>query len=135
MGKNKSVSKSVSVFCKTEVILSKPKPVSIFCLGKGVNEPSSSRLYCINTKFHNSRYLSSTPTPPPSFDAFFSPKSIYISEHGPQGPVGPTFQKLSFSPNLTILFSERPIMLCQILWDSSSSSNMETHNLSSENPI
>ena len=114
IGKNKSVSKSVSAFCKTEAILSKPNPVSIFCFGKGVNEPSSSRLYCINTKFHNSRYLSSTPTPPPSFDAFSSPKSMYISEQGPQGPVGPTFQKLSFSPNLAILFSGTPIRLCQI---------------------
>src|SRR3989338_6121396 len=74
-------------------------PVSTEGFGKGVNWPSLLRLNCMKTKFHNSKSRS------PS--KFFlvtlpDPKSHKISEQGPQGPVSPIDQKLSFSPRRKI---------------------------------
>src|SRR5574340_503542 len=108
---NRSVSKLLSFPCKTAEILSSPIPVSMLGFGRGVRFPDSSLLYCIKTRFHSSRNLSqSHPTlhselPHPAS----SPLSIIISEHGPQGPVSPICQKLSFAPRRTILSEGIPV--------------------------
>src|SRR6056297_947695 len=60
----------------------------------------------------------------------FSPRSKYISEHGPHGPV-PISQKLSSFPSLTILSLGTPISFSHISYASSSSSYTVTHNFSS----
>ena len=55
IGVNKSVSKFVLASWITLVILSSPIPVSIFCLGSGVYEPSLLWLNSENTKFQISK--------------------------------------------------------------------------------
>ena len=78
---------------------SKPMPVSIFLLFNGRNVPSVSALNCMNTRFQISMQYGEpalTSEPPVSP---FSVRSMWISEHGPQGPVSPIIQKLSFLPH------------------------------------
>ena len=85
-------------------------PVSMLGEGSRVMVPAASRLNCMNTRFQISRYRShSQPTvhsgrPQP----YPSPRSMMISEHGPQGPVSPMDQKLSFSPKRTMRASGSP---------------------------
>ena len=58
IAENISVSKFVFLCCMTAVILSSPIPVSMLGFGRGASAPDSSLLYCMKTRFHNSRYLS-----------------------------------------------------------------------------
>src|SRR5690554_6660079 len=93
-------------------------------LGRGVMFPFSSRLYCINTKFQisNQRSQSHSPIAQTSASHFLSsPLSIRISLQGPQGPVSPIDQKLSFSPNRNILSLGTGVNSCHKLKASSSS--------------
>ncbi len=86
-------------------------------LGSGVIFPDSSRSYCMKTRFQSSRYRSQSHVPMPQFgpQAISLPWSMMISEHGPQGPVSPMDQKLSFSPMRTIRPVGTPIISFQRL--------------------
>src|SRR3989338_7745793 len=100
----------------TAVSLSSPIPVSMLGLGRGVNLPFRSLLYCMNTRFHISRNLSQSQ---PTLQVFLpqptsSPWSMIISEHGPHGPVSPIAQKLSFSPSLTMRSFDMPVSFSHI---------------------
>ena len=78
---------------------SNPIPVSITLNGKGTSEPSALRSYCMNTRFHISmtRGLSllTSEAPETALRSSSGRRSIWISEHGPHGPVSPISQKLS----------------------------------------
>ena len=68
--------------------------------GNAVREPSGAWLNCMNTRFQNSMKRSpcgSCSGPPSGPNA--GPRSMWISEHGPHGPVSPICQKLSLSPS------------------------------------
>ena len=75
---------------------SKPMPVSTFFAGSGENVPSGFALNSMKTRFQISMHsgdpaLTSDPAVSP-----FGVRSMCSSEHGPQGPVSPIIQKLSF---------------------------------------
>ncbi len=123
-----SDSKMFSLFWLTIAMRSSPRPVSMEGFGRGFRFPVSSRLYCMKTRFQSSRnrgvffasasYGSSGP--------YCFPRSMYISEHGPQGPVGPMLQKFSSSPfsmfpNRNICLSGMPMTFCHMARASSSS--------------
>ncbi len=120
-------------FCITVAILSSPIPVSILGFGRGVSLPVLSLSYCMKTRFHNSLHLSQSHFPIPHSGASHrssSPLSMKISLQGPQGPISPMLQKLSFSPNLTILSAGIPVISCHSLKASLSSLYIVTHSLS-----
>src|SRR3989339_913090 len=100
---------------------SSPMPVSMFFFGSGLRLPSDCRSNWVNTRFHISRYRSQLhPGAQSGFPQLSDgPMSINISEHGPQGPVGPIFQKFESSPSLMILDSGT--IFFQRLYASSSS--------------
>ncbi len=50
-----SVSNTVSVPCTSAATRSTPEPVSMLGRGSGSNLPPSSMLYCMKTRFQNSR--------------------------------------------------------------------------------
>ena len=82
-GRIRSVSHSESTPCSTVSTRSRPAPVSIDGLGSGVSVPVSSRSYCMNTRFQNSRKrspCSSTAGPPSGPNS--GPRSRWISLHG-----------------------------------------------------
>jgi hypothetical protein len=74
---------------------SKPMPVSTCLAGRGVSLPSGPRLNWINTRFQISitRASSALTRSPPFLSGV---RSMWISLHGPQGPLSPISQKLSF---------------------------------------
>ncbi len=78
--------------------------------------------YCMKTRFQismkRSPSASALPGGPPGI---LSPWSKKISEHGPQGPVSPMRQKLSWSAMRMIRSSGRPAIFFQIVAASSSS--------------
>ena len=76
---------------------SNPAPVSIPGLGSGTSSPEGWRSSVWKTRFHNSTYRSSPPPTGPPPIPHSGPRSKWISEHGPQGPVSPISQKLSSS--------------------------------------
>ncbi len=86
---------------QTAVMRSSPMPVSMLGRGRGTMLPFSSRSYCMNTRFQISRNRSQSHLPMPQLgpQLMSSPWSTWISEQGPQGPVSPMDQKLSFSPS------------------------------------
>ena len=133
IGNNKSVSKLFGFPCTTAVILSSPAPVSMFFLGRGSRCPSSILFHSVKTKFQISmKRLSVSGSPSLEFSSppNFTPRSTYISEHGPQEPVGPAAHQLSSSPNLTILSLGKLHSETQSSSASSSVSKTLTHNLS-----
>jgi hypothetical protein len=77
-------------------------PVSTWRAGSGLSEPSSWRLNSMNTRFQSSMKRSLpalTPRPlsaPSRGSVPGPPRSMWISVQGPQGPVSPISQKLSF---------------------------------------
>src|SRR5678815_5657499 len=88
---------------------SKPIPVSTCFAGNGSRLPSFNRLNCINTLFQISITCGWS-----LFTSSFAScclrslsvrQSTCISVQGPQGPVSPISQKLSFLPNGNILSS------------------------------
>ena len=93
-----------------EVTRSKPMPVSTCCAGSGVNVPSGLALYWMKTLFQISMQRASEPLTSVAPSACSSGevsrgpgrRSTWISVHGPQGPVSPIIQKLSFLPPLTM---------------------------------
>ncbi len=93
-GTKRSVSQLEFTPCMTAERRSSPIPVSIDGAASGEVSPFELRLNCMKTRFHismkRSESRSSLLTGP-------EPKSHIISEHGPQGPVSPIAQKLSFS--------------------------------------
>ena len=102
-----SFEKSVKFFvvAKMPATLSSPMPVSIFLLLSGSNVPSGRALNCMNTRFQISMQrgepaLTSAPPVSP-----FGVRSMWISEQGPQGPVSPIIQKLSFLPHFFMCVS------------------------------
>ncbi len=100
MAWNRSVSKLEYTPWHTAAMRSSPMPVSMEGLGSAVRVPSAAWSYCMNTRFQISRYRSQSHLPMPQSgpQVMCSPWSMRISEHGPQGPVSPMDQKLSFSP-------------------------------------
>ena len=80
--------------------LSRPIPVSTCFCGSGSSEPFAFLLYCMNTRFQISitrwwlLFTSSTPGTCARSSSLL--RSMWISLHGPQGPVSPISQKLSF---------------------------------------
>jgi hypothetical protein len=84
------------VHCTMPLTRSKPMPVSTCWAGSGLKEPSGLALNWMKTRFQISMHsaeplLTSEPrVSPPGV------RSTWISEHGPQGPVSPIIQKLSF---------------------------------------
>ena len=107
-------------------------PVSMLGLGRGVRTPSAVRLYCMKTRFQISRYRSHSHLPMPQSGPqdMASPWSMRISEQGPQGPVSPMDQKLSFSPMPTMREGGSPEIFSQRRAASSSSWKTVAHNLS-----
>ena len=92
------MAKSVKPFVPwmIEVRRSKPMPVSTCCAGSGVKVPSGLALNWMKTLFQISMHsallwLTSRPLVSPA-----GVRSMWISEHGPHGPVSPIIQKLSF---------------------------------------
>ena len=49
-----SVSKIEGASCSSMALRSRPIPVSMFCLGSGVSDPSAWRSYSMKTRFQNS---------------------------------------------------------------------------------
>ena len=132
IGKIKSVSKLLSLFCNTDAKRSKPAPVSMFFLANGSYVPSAVRLNCVNTRFQISRKRSQS-QPGAQFGSSqprSGPKSKKISLSGPHGP-SPISQKLS-SKRL-MWFSGKPISLCQVSYASWSSGYTVTYNFSLSN--
>src|ERR1700740_2075325 len=86
-------------------------PVSTCREGSGSSEPSFSRLNWLNTLFQISITCGSSPLTSVLPGTFFLASSLRqstcISVQGPQGPVSPISQKLSFFPNERILSSPR----------------------------
>ena len=108
---NRSVS-YVEFFCWSAIhSLSRPIPVSTYCLSSLWREPSFFLLNWIKTKFHISTtwgWSLFTSSDPLIF--FFSEddlRSTWISEQGPQGPISPISQKLSFLLPFIILSTEK----------------------------
>ena len=101
---------------------SRPMPVSIEGRGSGRRSPGATWSYCMKTRFQNSRKRSPSssaePGGPPAIPA---PRSMKISEQGPQGPVSPICQKLSEVPMRMILSSGKPAIRFQSEAASSSS--------------
>ena len=62
------------------------------------------------------------------------PRSMWISEHGPHGPVSPICQKLSLSPSRWMRSSGTPTCSCQIASASSSLSWTVIHSRSPSKP-
>ncbi len=122
-GVKRSQSKLLNFPCRTAATRSSPIPVSMEGFGNGVIAPDSSRLNCMNTRFHSSRKRSqSQPTAQSGRSQPCSgPRSMWISEQGPQGPVSPMAQKLSASPRRTILPAGKSLISCQSRNASSSS--------------
>ena len=109
--------------------------MSIDGLGSGVSVPASSRSYCMNTRFQNSMNrspclsLSGPPSGPNS-----APRSMWISLHGPHGPVSPICQKFSSSPRRWMRSIGTPTCSCQIASASSSLSCTVIHRRSPSMP-
>ena len=79
---------------------SKPMPVSTCFAASGFRLPSGCALYWMKTRFQisitrGSSWLTSA-APGTSARSASGRRSMWISEHGPQGPVSPIIQKLSF---------------------------------------
>ena len=115
-------------FCRTLTTRSNPIPVSTCFCGRSCSLPFSSRLYWIKTRFHSSitssiPALTSSALQPPSV------RSMCISEHGPQGPVSPISQKLSFSSNFNTCDGSISVSDFHRLYASSSSLYTVAHNL------
>ena len=94
---------------------SSPMPVSMDGRGSGVMVPLASRLNCMNTRFQISSHRSQSHAGPrqarpaaSSAQGMSSPWWKWTSEDGPQGPVSPMAQKLSFSPRRRMRSSENP---------------------------
>src|SRR6478609_5102171 len=90
--------KSVKFFVHwmIEVRRSKPMPVSTCCEGRVEKVPSGFALYWMNTLFQISMHCAEVPLTslPPVSPA--GVRSTCSSVQGPQGPVSPIIQKLSF---------------------------------------
>ena len=100
--------------------------MSTLGLGRGSRVPSSRRLYCMKTRFQSSNQRSQSQAPMAQTGASHrcsSPRSKTISLQGPQGPVSPISQKLSFRPSPTIRSGGRPAISCQSSKASRSSSS------------
>ena len=89
--------------------------MSIEGLGRGVIFPDASRLNCMKTRFQISSQRSQSQAGPrhvrPAWTdghGKWSPWWKWTSEHGPQGPVSPMAQKLSFSPRRRMRSSLMP---------------------------
>ena len=85
-----------------ETTRSKPMPVSTWRAGRGENVPSGLALNWMKTRFQismqrGSPWLTNWPSVVPR-----GVRSTWTSEHGPQGPVSPIIQKLSFLLPLTM---------------------------------
>ena len=114
---------------------SRPSPVSIDGLGSSVRVPSGAWLYCMKTRFQNSMNRSpcgSCSGPPSGPNA--GPRSMWISLHGPHGPVSPICQKLSLSPRRWMRSIGTPTCSCQMASASSSLSWTVIHNRSPSRP-
>ena len=98
IGRKRSVSNTESSPCTTGRTRSRPIPVSMFLRGSSLRVPSASRLYCMKTRFQISTKRASPPCFGPPSSPYDAPRSMKISESGPQGPVSPIVQKLSSSP-------------------------------------
>jgi len=134
-GASRSVSHTESTPCTSVRMRSKPAPVSIDGRGSRVREPSLAWLYCMKTRFQNSRNRSpagSCSGPPSGPNAL--PRSMWISEHGPHGPTSPICQKLSLSPSRWMRSIGTPTTSCQICSASSSLSCTVIHNRSPSKP-
>src|SRR3990167_2120150 len=125
-----SVAKTVSTPIFKETSLSSPAPVSMDWFGSKESFPLESLLYCMKTRFQNSKNFSPERS---SFgfraEPYLAPRSKSSSEQGPQGPVSPMLQKLSFSPIRMIRDSGTHFFHSSKA--SSSCSKTVTHTLSS----
>ena len=95
---------------------SRPMPVSMDGEGSGRRTPSGPWSNSMKTRFQSStkRSLPCSIRRKGSPASMSSPRSKWISEQGPQGPVSPMAQKLSFLPKRKIRGSGTPISLAQI---------------------
>ena len=99
-----ALAKSVRFFVPWMMLVtrSKPMPVSTCFAGSGLKVPSGFALNWMKTLFQISMqraspWLTSEPLVSPS-----GVRSTWSSEQGPQGPVSPIIQKLSFLLPLTM---------------------------------
>ncbi len=74
----------------------------------------------MNTRFQYSRKRSFSPPGRSSGEPCSTPRSMYSSEHGPHGPVGPACQKFSERGHSTIRSGETPSALHSSIASSSS---------------
>ena len=81
----------------------------MFLAGSGVSVLTGFWSYCMNTRFQNSRKRSFSPPGRSSSEPNSSPRSMYSSLHGPQGPVSPACQKFSLRLQRTIRSRGMPI--------------------------
>ena len=97
------------VFCMMPVTRSKPMPVSTCLAGRGEKVPSGLALNWMKTRFQISMQRAS---PLLTSDAFGVAGGSQVNMnflHGPQGPVSPIIQKLSFLLPWTMwTFGSRP---------------------------
>ena len=109
--------------------------MSIDGFGSGVRLPSGAWSNCMNTRFQNSmnRSPAGSPSGPPS-GPNAGPRSMWISLHGPHGPVSPACQKLSLSPRRWMRSIGTPTISCQIASASSSDSCTVIHSRSPSKP-
>ena len=81
-------------------------PVSTCFAGSSESLPPASRLYWMKTRFQISMKRAQPPftsqrCATSCLSQAAGPRSMWISEHGPQGPVSPISQKFSSSKRLT----------------------------------
>ena len=103
----------------TATTRSKPMPVSTHLAGSSSRVPSDLRLYCMKTLFQ----ISMTWGVPALIMSGVQPlgvRSKWISEQGPQGPVSPISQKLSFSPKRRMWLGSTSVTVFQMFSASSS---------------
>ncbi len=118
------------LFCITAAILSRPAPVSTYFAESGTSLSLPRRLNCMNTRFHSSMYLAQPLLtrhlcPGTFFISHISgPRSICISLQGPQGPVSPISQKLSFLPQARTFSASIGVTLVHKFAASSSSGSL-----------
>ena len=124
------------VHCMMPLTRSKPMPVSTWRAGSGLKVPSGLALNWMKTRFQISMQRASLPLTSVPFVSPSGVRSTWSSVQGPQGPVSPIIQKLSFLLPLTMwIAGSRPAarnfsaQTSQASWSNSDGSPLDLSGL------